>query len=74
MREWSIYPITYMGLDKKQWIREQLILRHRNNKKVSTFLDLRGGYRKKRDYQLDLEQCKNMPRYDRIVEFKEAEC
>lgn len=73
MAEWKIYPITYRGADKRKWIKEQLVLRYRNEKPVSTFLDLRDLYHSGRNYERDLQQCKTKPRYDRIVELENIE-
>lgn len=70
MAGWKIYPITYRGVDKRKWIKEQLVLKYRNEKPVSTFLDLRGLYQSQRNYERDLKQCKTKPQYDRIVELQ----
>ena len=73
MAKWKIYPITYRGANKRRLIKEQLVLRYRNEKTVSTFLDLRDLYQSKRAYERDLEQCKSKPQYDKIVELKNIE-
>lgn len=73
MAGWKIYPITYKGADKRRWIKEQLVLRHRDEKPVSTFLDLRDLYQSKRDEKQDLEQCKIKPQYNRIIELENIE-
>lgn len=38
------------------WIREQLVLKYRKIRHVSTFVDLRGLYQSKRDHQAESEQ------------------
>lgn len=73
MTDWKLYPITYMGVDKKRWIKEQLVLKYRNEKAASTFLDLRNIYQSKRDQDWDLKHCKSKPRYDKIVELGNVE-
>lgn len=68
MNKNKIYPFTYRGKDKRKWIKEQLILRRRNEKPLSTFLDLRNLYQSQRDYTKDFKQCKVIPKYDKIVD------
>lgn len=68
MNKWKIYPVTYRGVDKRKWIKEQLLLKYRNKKPLSTFLDLRDLYQSQRDYIKDFTQCKVIPHYDKIVD------
>lgn len=68
MANGEIYPVTYMGADKKKWIKEQLIFRFRKEQPVSTFLDLRDIYQSRRNRDRDLELCKNKPHQNEFVE------
>lgn len=36
-----VYPVTYANEDRKKWIKEQLVFKYKDEKPVSTFLDLR---------------------------------
>lgn len=47
MEKGNVYPVTYMGKDKESWLKYKKILKHRNRKNASTFLDLRDVYQSK---------------------------
>lgn len=68
MNKFKIYPVTYKSEDKRRWLKEQLVLKYRNEKPVSTFLDLRGLYKSRRNYVRDLKQCKVIPQYNKIID------
>lgn len=73
MAEGRVYPVTYIGEDKEDWITEQLILRYRKEQPASTFLNLRGVCQSRRNRQRDLEQCKVKPQKDKFVELGKIE-
>lgn len=69
----KIRPVTYMGEDKKDWIKEQLIYKYRKEQPASTLLDLRNVYQSRRNLERDYAQCRLKPRKDQFVELGKIE-
>lgn len=53
---------------ERDWVREQLVLKYRKKRPVSTFLDLRGIYQSKRDHEAELKRYGVVPRHDKFAD------
>lgn len=73
MNNTKIYPITYRGEDKGKWIRSQSVLKFRNEKKASSFLDLRDIHQCERDRKRDLQNCRVKPQPNRFIDLGKIE-
>lgn len=62
--------VSRTGIER-DWVREQLVLKYRKERPVSTFLNLRGIYQSKRDHEAELEKYGVEPRHDKFADIGE---